>query len=79
MFASREFCFGATSGHKSSLPIMLLFCGPETVLRLASQIPEISGHLAVYPPSTMRHVPVMKEASSEARNRIALATSAVVP
>ena len=32
-------------------------------------------YFAVYPPSTIRQVPVIKEASSEARNKIALATS----
>src|SRR3989475_11615931 len=36
-------------------------------------------HMAVWPPSTNRRVPVTNDASSEARNRMQAATSAGVP
>ena len=46
---------------------------PETRKRVKSV--ELNHYIAVYPPSTIKCVPVMYEASSEAKNRIALATS----
>ncbi len=63
---------GPLSGHagsRSALP-QVRFGSVPAVLRARVQIQS-----AVWPPSTKTQVPVMKDASSEARKRIALATS----